>query len=258
MNQTDIYQFIKAEESRFETDEIQIGDNWHWNFRKHVQLIFHLVNGVFYTGANDWTRAFKQVIRPLIRLSLWTEDLEVKDAVFFIEQQTGRALSFLVKKYHDEVYTREHNLDTLFDEIGESDITYGGALVQKGVDKPEVLPLQSIAFCDQTDILGGTVAFKHYFSPSKLREMSKIGWGNKKNGATISIEDLCTLATFEKDSQGTQNKKQNKVPSKVIEVYVVAGNMPEHYLEDNNDMEYHCPQVQVVAYYKKKDGTSEG
>ena len=101
MNQTDIYQFIKAEESRFETDEIQIGENWYWNFRKHVQLIFHLVNGVFYTGQNDWTRAFKQVMRPLIRLSLWTEDLEVKDLVFFIEEQTGRALSFLIKKYHD-------------------------------------------------------------------------------------------------------------------------------------------------------------
>ena len=258
MNQTDIYQFIKAEESRFETDEIQIGENWYWNFRKHVQLIFHLVNGVFYTGQNDWTRAFKQVMRPLIRLSLWTEDIEVKDVVFFIEEQTGRALSFLIKKYHDEVYVREHDLDTVFDDISESDITYGGALAQKGVEKPEVLPLQSIAFCDQTDILGGPLFFKHYFTPSKLREMSKYGWGDEKNGATISLEELCILATYEKDSAGTLNTKQNRVPGKTIEVYIGHGNLPEHYLENNNEMEYQCNQVQIVAFYIGKDQQKQG
>src|SRR3990167_1214858 len=211
-NNPDIYSWIHAEETKFETDEIQLGTNWFWNFHSHVQLIFHLINGVFYTGANDWMRAFKQVMRPLIRLSLWTEDLEVKDVVFFIEDQGGRALSFLIKKYHDEVYVREHNLDTVFDEISESDITYGGVLVQKGTEKPEVLPLQSIAFCDQTDMLGGPLFFKHYFTPSKLKEMSKFGWGEEKNGATITLEELCTLATYEKDSAGTLNTRQNQVP----------------------------------------------
>jgi len=253
----DIHSWVSSEATKFETDEIKVGDNWWWNFRNHVQLIFHLKHGVFFTGENNWLRAFKQVMEPILELSYWTEDLEVKDVTFFIESTTGKVLSFFVKKYHDEVYTREHDLDTLFDEITESDLDYGGVLVQKGMNRPEVIPLQSVAFCDQTDILGGTIAFKHSFSPSKLREMSKFGWGEESNGATITLEDLCTLATFEKDTS-TLGSDKNQVPSKTIEVYVVRGNMPEHYLKDNDDMEYYCYQLQIIADYYDKDGNKQG
>src|SRR3990167_3735252 len=120
MKSPDIFSFIQTEESRYETEEIRVGDNWLWNMRNHVQLIFHLKNGVFYTGENKWLRAFKQIMRPLLRLSYWTEDLEVKDVTFFIEGKDDRALSFLIKKYHDEVYVREHDLDQMFDEITET------------------------------------------------------------------------------------------------------------------------------------------
>lgn len=253
-----IYSWIKSEEAKFETEEIQVGQNWYWNFRNHVQLIFHLMHGVFFTGENNWLRAFKQIMRPLIRLSLWTEDIEVKDVFFFIESHTGRVLSFLTKKYHDEVYTREHDIDTFFDELAESDIPYGGAIAQKGVERPEIVPLQSVAFCDQTDILGGPLAFKHNFSPDKLRSMAKYGWGEEKNGATISLDDLCTMATFEKDSAGSINEKQNQVPGKTIEVYIVRGNMPEHYLKDNDNMEDYYNQLQIVAFYTDKDSKKQG
>lgn len=252
-----IFDWVKSEENKFETEKIQLGDNWHWSFRDHVQMIFHLKNGIFYTGENNWLRAFKQVMEPILNLNYWTEDIEVKDVVFFIENNIGKVLSFLVKKYHDEVYTREHNLDTLFDEITESDLDYGGVVVQKGVEMPEVLPLMSIAFCDQTDVLGGPIAFKHYFSPEKLRATSKYGWGEEKNGATISLEDLCLLATNEKEP-AAMNKQKNELPGKTVEVYVVRGNMPDHYLLDNDDMEYHCNQIQVIAFYTDKDGKKQG
>jgi len=258
MMSPDIHSWIKTEENKFETEEIQLGDNWHWNFRNHVQLIFHLMNGVFFTGENNWLRAFKQVMRPLLRLSYWTEDLEVKDVAFFIENGEGRALSFLIKKYHDEVYVREHDLDTLFDEITVSDINYGGSLVQKGVKRPELIQLNSIAFCDQTDILGGPIGLKMHFSPEKLRSMSKYGWGEEKNGATISLEELCTLATASKSPVGTINEKQNELPGKTIEVYIIRGNLPEHYLYDNDEMEYHCNQLQIVAFYTDKDHKKHG
>ena len=231
-----IFDYIKSEENKFTTDEIQLGDNWYWNFRNHVQLIFHLKNGVFYTGENNWLRAFKNIMTPILELSYWTEDIEVKDVTFFIENDDQKVLSFLVKKYHDEVYVREHDLETLFDEITESDVDYGGVVVQKGVEIPEVLPLNSIAFCDQTDILGGPIAFKHYFSPAKLRSMSKYGWGEEKNGATITLEELCTLATNEKEPISMKMGKSNQVPGKTIEVYIVRGNLPDHYLLDNDDM----------------------
>lgn len=257
--QSDIYSYIKSEESKFESDETQVGDNWRWNFRNHVQMIFHLKNGVFFTGENNWMRAFKNIMQPILDLAYWTEDLEVKDVVFFIESQTGKALSFLIKKYHDEVYTREHDLDTMFDEITESDIDYGGVLVQKGEDRPEVIALNSVAFCDQTDILGGVIAFKHNFSPAKLRSMSKAGWGQESNGADITIEDLIVLATADKSAVGTKdNGKNNSSTGKSIEVYILKGNMPEDWLSDNGDMEKYCEQVQIRAFYTNKDGVKEG
>lgn len=255
-----IYQYIKTEESKFDTDEIQVGNNWRWNFKNHVQLIFHLKNGVFFTGENNWMRAFKNVMEDMLNLAYWTEDIEVKDVVFFIENSTGRALSFLIKKYHDEVYVREHNLDTLFDQITESDLDYGGVLVQKtNGARPERLNLTKIAFCDQTDILGGPIGFKFNFSPAKLRSMSKLGWGNKSNGATISIEELIMLASQEKDPAGLIGQKENLVTGKSIEVYVVkGGELPENYLKEDGDMEKFVSQVQVVAFYTDKNNQKEG
>ena len=259
MTDPSIYSWVKAQENAFETDEVTVGDNWMWNFRTHVQLIFHLKNGVFFTGANNFLRAFKNIMEPVLNLSYWAEDIELKDVVFYIEGMGGRVLSFLIKKYHDEVFVREHNLDTLFDEITESDLDYGGVLVQKtDTPKPEVLQLQQIAFCDQTDILGGPIAFKHYFSPDKLRGMSKYGWGEEKNGATISIEELITVAEPEKAPAGMVNKKKNTTPGKNIEIYIIRGNLPEHYLYDNNEMEKHCGQVQIIGYDHSKNDTREG
>jgi hypothetical protein len=258
MQPQNIYSYIKEQENAFETEEIQVGENWFWNFKNHVQLIFHLKNGIFFTGENNWLRAFKNIMEPMLNLSYWTEDIEVKDITFYIENAKGKILSFILKKYHDEVYTKEHDIDTLIDEITESDIDYGGVLVQRGKKRPEILPLNAVAFCDQTDILGGAIGFKHNFSVSKLKSMSKLGWGEEKNGADITLDELCTLATLEQDAIGTVSTKQNNVPSKKIEVYIVRGSLPESYLNEDGDPEYSVPQIQVVAFYTKKDNTKEG
>lgn len=257
MNTPNIYSWIKQEENKFETQEIQLADNWYWNFRNHVQLIFHLKNGIFMQGANDWTRAFKNIMEPLLNLAYWTEDIEVKDVNFFIEGSNGKALSFLIKKYHDEIYVRENNIDELFDEIAESDIDYGGTLVQKGVKIPEVLQLNSIAFCDQNDILSAPIGFKMYLSPDKLRSMGKYGWGKESNGATISLDDLCVLATQETEIPGNNGKK-NERSGKVVEIYFVRGNMPSHFLNDDDNMETEFNQLHIVAFYTNKEGNKTG
>ncbi len=257
MQSPNIHDWIKSEENKFETEKIQLGDNWFWSFRDHVQMIFHLKNGVFYTGENNWLRAFKNIMEPMLELSYWTEDIELKDVMFYIENEMGKVLSFLVKKFHDEVYVRENDMETLFDEITESDVDYGGTVVQKGAEMPEVLQLNSIAFCDQTDILGGPIGFKHYFSPEKMRDTAKYGWGEEKNGATISLEELCILSSSEKQPVGS-NSKSNQVSGKTIEVYIVRGNLPEHYLLDNDNMEDHYNQIQIVAFYTDKEGKKNG
>lgn len=254
----DIFSYILAEEAAFDTDEIQVGTNWNWNFKKHVQLIFHLKNGVFFTGANNWMRAFKNIMEPILNLSYWAEDIELKDVLFYIED-SPRILSFLIKKYHDEVYVKENNLDTLFDEITESDLDYGGALVQKtNKARPEVLKLTTVAFCDQTDILGGPLGFKYFFSPDKLRGMSKFGWGDEKNGATVSLEELIVLAQPEKSAAGQSKGKQNKTTGKNIEAFIVRGNLPEAYLLDNDNMEDFYNQVQIVGFYTNKNKEKKG
>ncbi len=253
-----IFSYIKAEESRFDTEEVQVGENWFWNFKKHVQLLFHLKNGVFYTGENNWVRPFKNIMQPILSLAYWTEDIEVKDVVFFLEGEDDKALSFILKKYHDEVYTREHDLDTMLDEITESDIDYGGVLVQQGKERPEVLVLNNVAFCDQTDILGGVISFKYNFSAAKLRSMKNSGWGKPENGADISIDDLIVLATAEQSSIGSQSNKGNTSTSKSIEVYITRGNMPEAYLKDNHNMEDYVNQIQINAFYTNKDGNRVG
>lgn len=254
-----IHQYIKQQEASYQADKIRIGDNWEWNMRDHIQLIFHLKNGIFYTGENNWLRAFKNTMEPILELSHWTEDIDVKDTVFYVEGENDRVKSFFIKKYHDEVFVRKHNLETLYDELTESDVDYGGALVQRGnTPRPELIELNMVAFCDQTDILGGPIGFVHHFSPDKLRTMSKAGWGEDSNGATISLEELITLAESEKDTDGTIETKTNKVPGKTIEVYIVRGNLPEHYLKDNDNMEDHYNQLHVSAFYTKKDGKKEG
>lgn len=256
MMSPDIATWIKQQETAFEVDEIQVGDNWWWNFRKHVQMLFHLKNNIFFTGANDFTRAFKGIMEPILNLAYWAEDIEVKDVMFYANEG-DRAFSFLIKKYHDEVFVRENDLDTMFDEITESDVDYGGVLVQETNDaKPEIIELQSIAFCDQTDMLGAPIAFKHTFAPEKLRSMSKFGWGDEKNGATISIEDLIVLADESKTPQGMEG--ENKTPGKQIEVYIVRGNLPEHYLKDNNEMEKSLYQLQIVALYTDSESNRVG
>ena len=258
MMSSQITSYIIEQENLYETQEIQVGDNWFWNMRKHVQLIFHLKHGMFFSGANNWLRAFKNIMQPILNVAYWSEDIEVKDVLFFIEDKGSRALSFLIKKYHDEVFVRKYNLDTFFDEITESDIDYGGVLVQRtNTARPEVLPLQLIAFCDQKDILGAPIGFKHIFSPEKLRGMSKFGWGSEKNGATISIEDLIVLAD-EHTSPAGMNEKVNVSTGKQIEIYIVRGNLPEHYLKDNDDMEYYCNQLQIVAMYTDSESNRQG
>ena len=249
-----IYKYIKAEENAFNTEEISVGDNWSWNFKNHVQMIFHLKNSKFFQGDNDWLRAFNNIMEPVLNLAYWSEDIELKDILFYIEQKGGRELSFLLKKYHDEVYVKKYNVDTLIDEITEEDIDYGGVLVQKGDKGPEVVYLPSIAFCDQTDIEGGVVGIKYNFTPDKLRQMASKGWGDEKNGATTTIDELIIQAEAEKDPAGQSGQKKNRTTSKNIEVYIVRGPMPEHYLEDNDNIEDYYNQIHIVAFYKGKKG----
>jgi hypothetical protein len=145
-----------------------------------------------------------------------------------------------------------------FDEVKESKIDYGGGLALKGSDgMAETRPLQSIAFCDQTNLLADPLAFKDFYSPDQLKDMEDSHWGDTKFGATISIDDLIDLALEQKIPDATK-AQQVKTPGKYVEVYVVVGSLPKRFYDDNPDSKGYLKQFQIVAFYRDSKGERQG
>lgn len=251
-----IYDFITQEEIDYAKPINILG--WEWGMAEHIKTSFYYKHGRLLNG-NDDNTPVKNIVKPILNMQYWAEDVDVKDLVLYIENEDQYHLSFLIKKYHDDVFLKENNLDSLFDEINQSRIDYGGGLVMDiGQARPQRIELETIAFCNQSDMLSSPIGFKLYFSPSDLLEMEQRGWGSKENGATHTIEEAITLSRSQNGAEGTGNiKDPSKTPGKYIQVYLVIGLMPEHYLEDT-DSEKYIYQMQVVCFYQGKDNNKQG
>src|SRR3990167_7322910 len=116
----------------------------------------------------------------------------------------------------------------------------------------ETVPLQSIAFCDQTDILSGPIGIKHYYSPDQLLEMGKRGWGEEENGATVSLKQLIKLSREEKKDNNTE-KQMASTPGRYIEIYEVHGNLPKRYADRTDTSEEYETRLFIVAFYQKQN-----
>ena len=254
-----IFEYIAAEETIYQSREITLGENWFWNMANHLSLSFHMKWGKYLKSSNDpqVKHPYNNIILPILEFRYSAEDRDVKDIIFETEDPEKQHLSFLIKKYWDDVFTIENNLDNFLDDAIEEKVDFGGCLVKKGADAvPEVIPLQTIAFCDQTDILGGPIGFKFNYSPEALKLKAKWGWGDTSKEADITIDDLIFLATQEKDPVNTE-VGQNRVTGKSIEVYVVRGTLPSAYLK-GFDMGTLVNQVQVVAFYWDEKNMKQG
>ena len=237
-----IYDYITEQESLF-NKPIFLEDDWYWNFPTHVRQSFLYKNSQFhYKNQDRDKRPFKNIVRPILNIQYRLEGFDVKDIEIFVNNPKNYHKSFLIKKFHEK-WALENNMDTLIDDVVESYVDYGGVLVKnvRGV-KPEVVDLRTIAFCDQTDILNGTFALKHYFSPEQLRKMSKQGWDADK------IDKLILKAQYYKhqDDEGVQSD----TPSKYIEIYEVHGEL--------EDSEVEGPEVVIVGMYRDEDNNKVG
>ena len=241
-NYSDIYQFVKSQEENYKLPIDIMG--WRWNMPEHIKTSFYYKNGRLLTGNTD-DKPVKNITRPILNLQYRTEDIDVKDILLYVEDPERYHLSFLVKKYHDDVFVIENNVDDFLDKLNESRIDYGGGLSKKGSGLPEVVPLESIAFCDQTDILSGPIGIRHYYSPDQLKEMEKKGWGDKKNGATVTVDELITLCQSEKQSVDGQI---SETPGKYVEIYEVHGVFKNKWLKDTDDEGY-SRQLHIISYY---------
>ena len=232
--------------------DIPLEEGWQWNFKDHIRRSFLYKHSQFETNNEDRDkRPFKNIVRPILNIQYRTEGFDVKDIELYVDNADTYYKSFLVKKYHDK-WALQNEIDTFIDELVESFVDYGGVLVKnvKGV-RPEVVDFRTLAFCDQTDILSGPFAIKHFFSPSQLIEMEKVGWGT--TGATISIQDLILKAENSKNRD--QDAGETKTPGKYIEIFEVHNVSQRDFDITSEDSD---PMIYVCGFYADENGNPMG
>jgi len=244
-----IFDFIKTQEAMYRRP-IPLNNKWNWSMYDHIELSTLYKHSQLSTGKHDF-KPVKNIIRPILNLEYRTEDIDVRDVQLYVDDPKKYHLSFLVKKYHDDVFTIENDMDTFFDELNVSRIDYGGGLSKKLYKpRPEVVPLESIVFCDQTDMLSGPIGIKHYYSPDQLLEMGDKGWGSKTNGATASLEETISLSReYKKDDK---NGTIAETPGRYIEVYEVHGNLPKKFVNQYNVSGKYETRLFIVCFYQPK------
>ncbi len=249
-----IYEYIQSMETMYRLP-IPLNENWDWSMKEHIRLT-ELYSNSRIKNQNDWT-PIKNITRPILNLQHRTEDIDVKDVQIYVDDPSKYHLSFLVKKYHDDVFVQENDMDTFFDELNVSRIDYGAGLSKKlNKPAPEVVPLQSIAFCDQTDILSGPIGIKHFYSPDQLLEMADKGWGKSENGATATLEEAIELSREEKKDD--RNGQLAQTPGRYIEVYEVHGNLPKKFADPTDTSGKYETRLWIVCFYQKKHSKEKG
>lgn len=240
-----------------------IVDGWEWNMKEHIRLSTLYKNSQFahnnsQTDRED--RPFKNIVAPILSLQYHAVGFDVKDIILYVDEEDEEFKSFLAKKYHTR-WAVENQIDSFIDEMVESYCDYGLAFVKDiNAVKPEVVPLSSIAFCDQSNILGGPVAMLHFWSPDELQDLVSLGYGDPAHGADVTIDELIILAK-EYKVPNSQTGQQVKTPGKYIKGYEMHGMMPETWLpnmEKSGNPDKYVRQMQIVGFYKDKDGKEEG
>lgn len=248
--ETNIFDYVKTQESLYKMP-VPLNEKWSWGMREHILKTILYSNSELLNGKTEFTPV-KNITRPILNLQHQAEEIEVKDVQIYVNDADNYHLSFLVRKYHDDVFAVENNLDEFFDELNVSRIDFGAG-ISKQLNKPcpEVVHLETIAFCDQTDILSGPLGLEHYYSPDQLLAMKKVGWGNKANGATATIEDVIKLSRPEK--KDVQNSTIAKTPGRYVKVYEVHGNLPKKFSNPEDDSGEYETQIFIVCFYTKQD-----
>lgn len=244
----DKYDYILKEAESFQTNQIALADNWQWNMYDHVRRSFLYKHSKFSEGENDGERPNKNIVRPILNVAYRSEGFDVKDIEPFVNEEANYYKSFLVRKYHPK-WARKNDMDTFIDELVESYVDYGLALIKNvGNVRPEVVPLQRLAFCDQTDVLSGAICEMHNLTPDEMKEF---GWDSTE------VENAIVMAEAEKSTTLRADDK-NKTPTKYIEVYELNGIFPESWLPEGGSADTYVRQIHFVTFYVGEDGKKHG
>lgn len=234
------YDYILSEETSFKTNRVPLATNWDWNMFEHVDMSFQLKNSKFPKTVNDHKRPFKNIIIPIANVNYRTEGFDVKNIEVFVNDSDNYHKSLLARKFHTK-WAKKFSIDTAIDETVESYFDYGLALVKNtNQERPEIIQLQQIAFCDQTNILSGPICLKHQFSISELEEM-------RGKWRSDQIDRVINAAKF---TQDVSNDREAKTPGKYIEIYELHGTFPDNWLDNGDeDTGKYIPQMQIISYY---------
>lgn len=247
-----VFEYITTEENNFKTARVPLTRSKDWNFPDHIERCTNVANGWFHQGSNDINngRPYDDLVTPILEVAFRSEGFDVKDIEPYVNDEDNYYKSFSVRKYHPQ-WARKNSLDTFIDDLVETSIIYGLALV-KNVNnvRPEVVDLKTIAFCDQTDILAGPICIKHQYTPSEINEF-RGKWNND------AIDMAIALALSEKEVS-TAGDQKVKTPGKYIEAYELRGNLPESWIKDGGSPTEYTPQMHVVCYYNDNKGNKCG
>jgi len=236
---SNIFDYITQEETKYQMP-VDIVDNWLWGMKDHIQTSIFYKNGRLKTGNHD-DKPVKNIVLPILNLEYRAEDIDVKDINLYVDDPELYFMSFLVKKYHDDVFVVENDIDTFLDDEKEEMIDIGGVLIKDiGEAKPDIIHMQDIAFCNQNDILSSPFGILHLYSPDELKDMEEKGWEN--------VDELIDLAGADKGD----------IIGKDIKVYEVHGVLPKSYLTDSREEKEYVKQIQIVAFYKDAEGKRNG
>ena len=101
MRNNTIFSYIESQEAEF-TQPINI-NGWSWSFLEHVKTSFYYKFGRL-LGGNDQMTPVKNITRPILNVQYRTEDIDAKEVVIYVDDPDSYHLSFLVKKYYDDVF----------------------------------------------------------------------------------------------------------------------------------------------------------
>lgn len=255
MENQDVFEYIKTEESNWRTARVPLTGSKDWNMREHIERCTNVSNGWFHQGSNDINsgRPYDDIATPVINVAFRSEGFDVKDIIPYVENINQSYKSFIVKKRHPQ-WARKHELDTFIDDLVETSVIYDLALI-KNINnvRPEVVDLKTLAFCDQTDVMAGPICIKHQYTPAEMTEF-KGKWDND------SI-DLAIQMSQEEKKISIADDKVIKTPGKYIEVYELRGNLPEKWIKRDGETwktNNFVPQMHLVSYYTSKEGTKTG
>lgn len=250
MQDHNVYSYIQSEQNSWGMVRVPLTNSKDWNMKEHIERCLNVSNGWFHQGKNDGLRASNDIVTPIIDVAFHSENFDVKDIVPYVDDISQSRKSFLVKKFHPG-WAKKYQLDTFIDEVVETSVIYDLVLV-KDINnvRPEVVKLQDIAFCDQTDILSGPICLRHEYSISDLLSF-KGKWDNDK------IDEVIIMAKASK-KVSTANNQEVKTPGKYIECFELSGSLPESWLIDGGDPNKYVDSMFIVNYYTTSDGNKQG